>query len=185
MSNLSLTTDRLVLRDFRMSDLQSMHRYASDPEVVRFMEWGPNTVDESRDFLRMTIRLQKDNPRRHFDLAIVINPDDHLIGGCGIYITSPHNREAFIGYCLRRDSWGRGYATETAGRLLSFGFAQLKLHRIFATCDPLNLASARVLEKSGMQFEGRLRENKLIGNRWRDSLLYAVLEQEWNPESMK
>ena len=69
-------------------------------------------------------------------------------------MTSPHNREAFIGYCLSRDSWGQGYATETAKGLLSFGFSQLRLHRIFATCDPANLASARVLEKSGMQLEG-------------------------------
>jgi ribosomal-protein-alanine N-acetyltransferase len=179
VSSLSLTTDRLVLRDFKMSDLQRVHRYASDPEVVKFMEWGPNTVDESRDFIRMTIRLQRDNPRRQFDLAIVRKAENCLIGGCGLYMTSPHNREAFIGYCLSRDSWGQGYATETAKILLTFGFSQLKLHRIFATCDPANLASAKVLEKSGMQLEGRLRENKLIGKKWRDSLLYSILEHEW------
>jgi ribosomal-protein-alanine N-acetyltransferase len=183
VSSLSLTTDRLVLRDFKMSDLPRVHKYASDPEVVRFMEWGPNTVDESRDFIRMTIALQKDNPRRHFDLAIVKKAENCLVGGCGLYVTSPHNREAFIGYCLSRDSWGQGYATETAKGLLSFGFSQLRLHRIFATCDPLNLASARVLEKSGMQLEGRLRENKLIGKRWRDSLLYSILEHEWKPNN--
>ena len=179
MSSLSLTTDRLVLHDFKMSDLPRVHKYASDPEVVRFMEWGPNTIDESKDFLRMTISHQKDNPRRYFDLAIVKKVENCLVGGCGLHVTSPHNREAFIGYCLSRDSWGQGYATETAKGLLSFGFSQLRLHRIFATCDPLNLASARVLEKSGMQLEGRLRENKLIGKRWRDSLLYAILEHEW------
>lgn len=180
MPGLSLTTDRLVLRDFVMSDWQRVHRYASDPEVVKFMDWGPNTVNETKDFVRMAITLQKDRPRRHFDLAVVTNLENCLIGGCGIYITSPHNREAFIGYCLSRDSWGQGYATEAAGRLLSFGFTQLKLHRIFATCDPLNLASAGVLEKCGMQLEGRLRENKLIGKRWRDSLVYAILEHEWS-----
>jgi ribosomal-protein-alanine N-acetyltransferase len=178
--SLSLTTDRLVLRDFVMSDWQRVHRYASDPEVVKFMDWGPNTVNETKDFVRMAITLQKDTPRRHFDLAVVTNLENCLIGGCGIYITSPHNREAFIGYCLSRDSWGQGYATEAAKRLISFGFTQLKLHRIFATCDPLNLASAKVLEKCGMKLEGRLRENKLIGKMWRDSLVYAILEHEWS-----
>ena len=182
MSSLSLTTDRLVLRDFKMSDLPGVHKYASDPEVVRFMEWGPNTIDESREFIRMAIRLQQDSPRRHFDLAIVKRAENCLIGSCGLYVTSPYNHEAFIGYCLSRDSWGQGYATEAAKRLLSFGFTQLKLHRIFATCDPLNLASAKVLEKCGMQFEGRLRENKLIGQKWRDSVVYAILEHQWNPK---
>lgn len=182
MPSLYLTTERLILRDFKMTDWQRVHRYASDPEVVKFMEWGPNTVNESKDFVRMTIMLRKDNPRRHFDLAVVTKSENCLVGGCGIYVTSPYNREAFIGYCLSRDSWGKGYATEAAKRLLSFGFTQLKLHRIFATCDPHNLASARVLEKCGMQFEGQLRENKLIGKKWRDSLLYAILEHEWSPE---
>jgi len=71
--SLSLTTDRLVLRDFVMSDWQRVHRYASDPEVVKFMDWGPNTVNETKDFVRMAITLQKDTPRRHFDLAVVTN----------------------------------------------------------------------------------------------------------------
>ncbi|HHY08477.1 MAG TPA: GNAT family N-acetyltransferase [Corynebacteriales bacterium] len=163
-----------------MSDWQRVHMYASDPEVVKFMEWGPNTAEESKDFVRMAIAIQKDKPRRHFDLAIVTGPEDCLIGGCGLYVTSSHNREAFIGYCLSRDSWGKGYATEAAKRLICFGFTQLRLHRIFATCDPLNVASAKVLEKCGMTPEGRLRENKLIGKKWRDSLLYAILEHEWN-----
>ncbi|MFY9322289.1 MAG: GNAT family N-acetyltransferase, partial [Bacillota bacterium] len=64
MSSVLLTSDRLILRDFKMSDLSGVHRYASDPEVTRFMEWGPNTIDESRDFIRMAISFQKDKPRR-------------------------------------------------------------------------------------------------------------------------
>lgn len=180
MPRVMLTTDRLMIRDFKMSDWQEVHMYASDPEVVKFMEWGPNTTDESKSFVRMAIAFQKDSPRRHFDLAVVTWPEERLIGGCGIYITSPHNHEAFIGYCLSRDSWGKGYATEAAKKLLYFGFTHLNLHRIFATCDPSNIASAKVMKKCGMQFEGLLRENKLISNKWRDSLLYAILEHEWD-----
>jgi RimJ/RimL family protein N-acetyltransferase len=63
--------------------------------------------------------------------------------------------------------------------LLRFGFREMHLHRIFATCDPRNLASARVLEKIGMLYEGRMREVMLIRDGWRDSALYAVLEDEW------
>jgi len=71
------------------------------------------------------------------------------------------------------------YATEAARALLTFGFGQLRLHRIFATCDPANTASARVLEKIGMQREGLLREHEWVKGRWRDSFLYAILDHEW------
>lgn len=64
--------------------------------------------------------------------------------------------------------------------LVNFGFKELNLHRIYATCDPRNGASAKVLEKIGMVKEGRLRENLLIKGGWRDSFVYGILEHEWN-----
>lgn len=68
-------------------------------------------------------------------------------------------------------------ATETAKALTKFGFNQLSLHRIFATCDVDNKRSAHVLEKIGMQNEGSLREHKWIRGAWRDSYLYAIIIQ--------
>ncbi len=62
--------------------------------------------------------------------------------------------------------------------MLGFGFRTLRLHRIYATCDPRNIGSAKVLEKVGMQKEGRMRENLKLKDGWRDSLLYSVLEQD-------
>lgn len=70
-----------------------------------------------------------------------------------------------MGYTLHRHHWGRGYATEVAGLLLRVGFEQLGLERVAATCDPQNIASARVREKAGLCYKGRLR----------DSLRYAIL----------
>ena len=87
--------------------------------------------------------------------------------------------DADIRYVLHRDYWGRGRAAEAAGLLLQLGFGQLGLSRIWATCDVENRASARVLEKIGMQREGRLRRNLLIRGRWRDSYLYAILADDW------
>jgi RimJ/RimL family protein N-acetyltransferase len=72
-----------------------------------------------------------------------------------------------------------GYATEVSKLLIEFGFETLNLHRIFATCDPRNVGSYKVLEKIGMTKEGRIREDLLLKDGWRDSLLYSILEQEW------
>jgi len=172
-------TERLVLRDFEETDWEAVHAYASDPEVVRYMNWGPNTEEETKNFIQRAIAHQKEQPRRNYTLAMVLKADGRLVGGCGIEVSNPDNREGWIGYCLNRNFWGQGYATETAKVLLEFGFNHLNLHRVFATCEPANIASAQVLEKIGMQREGRLREHKWAKRKWRDSLLYAILDYEW------
>ena len=174
-----IRTERLVLRDFEEADWEAVHSYGSDLEVVRYMDWGPNTQEETKKFIQRAIAHQKEQPRRIYTLAIVLKPKNKLIGGCGIYVSNPENREGWIGYCLNRNLWRQGYATETAKALLKFGFDQLNLHRIFATCDSANTASARVLEKTGMQREGHFREHKWAKGKWRDSLLYAILDYEW------
>jgi ribosomal-protein-alanine N-acetyltransferase len=174
-----IESERLILREFEESDWQAVHDYASDPKVVRYMDWGPNTEEETRSFINRSISYQEQEPRRNYTLAITLRLDSTLMGGCGIYITDPENRKGWLGFCLNRRFWGQGYATETAEALLTFGFEKLGLHRIFATCDPHNIASAHILEKINMQLEGRLRENKWAKGKWRDSLIYAILESEW------
>jgi len=174
-----IRTDRLMLRDLKENDWQAVHRYASDPEVVRFMDWGPNSEEETKAFIQRSIASQKEQPRRNHTLAIVLKADDKLIGGCGIHVSNSDNREGWLGYCLNRRFWGQGYATETAKALLAFGFGQLDLHRVFATCDPANTASAHVLEKTGMKKEGHIREHRWAKEKWRDSFLYAILDREW------
>lgn len=177
-------TKRLALRDFKETDWASIHKYASDPQVVRYMDWGPNTEEETKNFIRRAKAHLKEQPRRNYTLAIVLKQKNTLIGGCGIHVSNMGNREGWIGYCLNRNFWGKGYATETAKVLLRFGFDQLNLHRIFATCDPANIASAHVLEKIGMQLEGHLREHKWAKGKWRDSLLYAILDYGWKKEQI-
>jgi RimJ/RimL family protein N-acetyltransferase len=172
-------TERLVLRDLTEDDQKAVHSYASDPEVVRYMDWGPNTEQETVNFIQRSIAAQKEQPRTNYTLATVLKADNTLIGSCGIHISSPENKEGWIGYCLNRHYWGQGYATETASALVGFGFAQLSLHRIFATCVPANTASAHVLEKTGLKLEGHLREHRWVKCVWRDSLLYATIDREW------
>lgn len=165
-----------MLREVREEDWEAFHRYASDPEVCRFMAWGPNTEEETRAHVRRCIEARKAQPRRGFSLAVTLKDTDEVVGGCRLTVSDPEHREGWLGYCFNREHWGKGCATEAAGLLVAFGFGTLGLHRIFATCDPENGASARVLEKTGMRFEGRLRGHRWVKGRWRDSLLYAVLE---------
>ena len=174
-----LETERLIIREFEESDFESVHLYASKPEVTKYMPFGPNSKDETRLFLKNAIGYKHQSPRKNYDLAVVLKKDDVLIGGCGIYITNISVKEGYIGHCLDNVYWGNGYATEAANALLKFGFEILKLHRIFATCHTKNTASAKVLEKSGMIKEGCLRDNRFHQGKWMDSFIFSILEHEY------
>ena len=161
------------------SDWSAVHEYGSDPEVVRFMPWGPNTETATHEFIERSLASQREEPRDKFELAVTLADNGRAIGGCGIRVSASSDRGADMGYCLRRDAWGLGYGTEASRRIVRFGFERLGLHRIVATCDVENLASARVLEKTGMRREAHFRADSTIRGEWRDSYLYAILEDEW------
>ncbi|MDM9382145.1 GNAT family protein [Chlorogloeopsis sp. ULAP01] len=173
-----LETERLILREFAESDWQAVHTYASDPAVVRYLPFGPNTEEDTKNFLQAEVKMRRKKLRQHFAFAVTLKANKQVIGSCRISITNPDKREASIGFCLAKEFWGKGYATELGSKLLEFGFKQLNLHRIFAICDPQNKASMRVLIKICMRQEGYLREYELIKGQWRDALLFALLERE-------
>ncbi|MGD6807459.1 MAG: GNAT family N-acetyltransferase [Candidatus Bathyarchaeia archaeon] len=127
---------RLDLRAFRESDWAEVHEYGSDPLVVRFMNWGPNTEEETRNFIQKSIGYEAENPRMRYSLAIVVREQNRLVGGCGLYLSSIDSRIGWIGYCLNRQFWGQGYATETARSLLEFGFNNVNLHRNICLLRP-------------------------------------------------
>ncbi|OBQ13627.1 GNAT family protein [Anabaena sp. AL09] len=169
----------IFLREFELQDWQAVHQYASDPDVVRYMEWGPNTAEETQIYIQRAMASRQEQPRKSYEFAVIFKSEGKLIGSCAIYISSFTNREGWIGYCFNQHFWSQGYATAAAKLIIEFGFVQLNLHRIFATCEPLNTASQRVMQKIGMQFEGRLRDHKCVKEKWRDSILYAILQPEW------
>ena len=121
-------------------------------------------------------------PQDQYRFAIVLTAQQRVIGGSGLDITHRDWREGEIGYHLHRDYWGQGYATEAAMALLRFGFEDLHLHRLFCGLLRRNVASARVMQKAGMQQEAHFRQNKWIGARWHDTLLYAMLDSELKKE---
>ena len=177
MKNIKLTTERLILREIRKSDWKDVHEYAVDPDVYKFMPWGPNTIEDTKNYIQRAIDSRQEVPRTNFELAIILKSNQKQIGGCGITVSDAGNQQGWIGYCLNKNFWGQGYVTEASIKLLEFGFEQLNLHRIYATCDTKNIGSARVMEKIGMQREGHMRDDKLIRKKWRDSFLYAVIKQ--------
>lgn len=180
---MELTTERLILRDFVESDWEAVLAYQQDPLYLRYNEWTSRTAEEVRDFIHMFLDQQKQEPRIKFQFVLTLKETGQLIGNCGVRRDSATAYEGEIGYELDPTFWGRGYATEAARAILGFGFSQMNLHRISAWCVAENVGSARVLEKLGMQLEGRLREHQYYKGRWWDTLLYAILYEEWQAQS--
>jgi RimJ/RimL family protein N-acetyltransferase len=179
-----LTTERLVLREFTVDDWPAVLAYQSDPRYLRYYPPTHTTVDDARAFVRRLVEWQREQPRRRYQMAVVLAAEGRLIGNCGIRMAAPEAPgdtffRADMGYEIAPTHWGQGYATEAARAMLAYGFERLNLYRVWAQCVADNLASARVLEKLGMRLEGRLRDNEQFkGRRW-DTLLYAILEPEW------
>lgn len=175
-----LLGERLLLREFEAADFESLHSYASDSEVVRFMEWGPNTEEETREFLSRSRSFVRMDPRNNYELAVTIAASGRHVGGTGLHVSG---MQAMLGYCFARSAWGKGFATEAARLMADFGFDSLGLHRVWARCDSENIASQRVLEKLGMRREGLAKHDCQIRGVWRDTFLYAVLIDEWKAQT--
>ena len=129
--------------------------------------------------MQRAIAEARTTPRRTYDLAVVLASSDLLIGRCGLQVSGADAREAVVWYTLLRSLWGQGYIPEALRALVQFGFTELKLHRVWAECDPANHSSYRVLEKLGMRREGHLHENAWVKGHWVDSFVYAILDREW------
>ena len=92
MKNIQISTARLLLREYSEGDFCGVHEYAKDPEVTHFMTWGPNTPEDTRNFIRQAISQQATLPRLSYHFAVTLNDSGQIIGGCGIHIREPDQR---------------------------------------------------------------------------------------------
>lgn len=178
---MQLVTNRLVLRSFEESDGEYLHEVRSDPEVGRYSHFHSKTEEETRGWLAETLEYDcahSDDRARSYNLAIILTAERRLIGWIGISrpSRSAPPGELDFGYALSRRYWGQGYMTEAVQAILAFGFRTLHAQRIFAECQPPNIASARVMEKAGMRYEGRILVDGV------EHFRYAIHSSEWaNP----
>lgn len=179
---MQLETERLIIREILQTDWESIHSYTSMTEVTQHTAWGPNTEENTRDYVEFVLNSQQTQPREGFELAICLKKEGILIGGVGLHIEKTN---AEIGYVLNPVYQGKGYAAEAARAMLGFGFNTLGVHRIYAKCRPNNKASEKVMQKIGMQREGLMREHWFYKGEYHDSCLYSILAKEYVSENVE
>ena len=167
-------TERLVLRRPTAADAEAIFsRYASDPEVTRFLSWPRHrTIEQTRAFLAFSERQWDRWPAGPF--LIEAREGSALLGGTGLAFEA--RDRASTGYVLARDAWGLGYATEALRAMVALATG-LGVHRLYALCHPDHVASRRVLEKCGFAEQARRRRHcefpNLRPGRPADVLCYA------------
>lgn len=176
MATTGLTTRRLLLRRFAPDDAEEVAEYAASPEWGRYLVNVPQPFTP-RDAEEFVVRFASpETSGATVMFAIVL--DGKVIGEAYLNLDA-QNQRAELGYSLSPEHWGKGLATEAARAVMDWGFQTSRLNKVFATCDPRNEPSRRVLERLGMSLEGQLRRHLLWRGEFRDVLHYGLLRGEW------
>jgi RimJ/RimL family protein N-acetyltransferase len=178
MSQISLETERLILRPHTLADAAGLARLAGAREVAATTLRIPHpyTEQDARDFIGSRHSASEaGEPETSF--AITLRSDGQLCGGIGLRVDGAHHH-AELGYWLGVPFWGKGYATEAARAVIDYGFDTLALHRIYASHFAHNLASGGVLRKIGMKHEGRMRAHIRKWETFHDLECFGMLNSD-------
>jgi ribosomal-protein-alanine N-acetyltransferase len=173
-----LETEDLILRKPRMRDAKDIFRYASDPEVARYVLWEPHrSVSETASFVRdLRVRIRAGYPS---SWVVSLRETGLVIGTIGFVWYSTDNNAAELGYSFSREYWNQGYATQALHAVIDCLFSSLPLNRLEAQHDVRNPASGRVMQKCGLTQEGVLRGRIMNKGEYIDTALYSILRSDW------
>jgi [ribosomal protein S5]-alanine N-acetyltransferase len=167
-----IETKRLIIRKFVSSDWEEVYEYTSNSEVMKYIPEGVFTEEDAKRFMEENCG---EKPEKY---AVVLQDENILIGHLVFHnVFGGHTYE--IGWVFNPKYYNKGYASEAAFAAIKYGFEELKLHRIIATCQPENTPSYRVMEKIGMRREGYFKKCIPNGTQWWDEYFYAILEEEF------
>jgi ribosomal-protein-alanine N-acetyltransferase len=173
---LEIATPRLLLRAFRITDVDDVYSYARDEEWRRFLRVLPDpyTRDDAERFIARQLLLDH---RSHPTWAVAL--DGAVIGDINLRVSAEH-RLCEIGYSIARTHWNNGLCTEAAGAVVDAAFETFpELNRVKAMADVRNVASQRVMLKLGMTKEGVLRQNRIERGEPIDEAWHGILRDEW------
>ncbi|MGW6196543.1 GNAT family N-acetyltransferase [Kribbella sp. NPDC055110] len=168
------TTERLVLRPFRETDLEPWAALNADPDVTQYL--GPPLDREHSDRIAAAVNASYAADGIGF-LAVERRTDGMFLGACGLSREQWYPDDLEIGWRLAREYWGHGYATEAAASWLDYAFAEVGLPRVIAVTDTPNVRSIAVMRRLGMSFDHQavLEEDGVLF----DATIYSLKAEEW------
>ena len=181
-----LETPRLVLRRFTMADVDILVSLDADPDVMRYVTGGIATTREEieNEILPGWLAYYEEFEGYGFWAALE-KPSREFLGWFHFEPREGASDEAVLGYRLRKSAWGQGYATEGSRALIRKGFTEFGVRRVIAEAMAVNLASRRVMEKSGLKFVRTFRSDwpyRIEGDDQGD-VEYALDKADWEATS--
>jgi RimJ/RimL family protein N-acetyltransferase len=173
-----LDAKRLVIRPISKMDAKYIFGYRSDKSTNQFQGWIPVKIEDVYAFIKKT-SANFNVEDTWFQFVIINKESNKIIGDIGIHFLNGDNNQVEIGCTLGKSYQGKGYAFEALTRIIDFLFKDYNKHRITASIDPENIASIKLFEKLGFRKEAHFKESILIGEKWVDDLVYAMLQNEW------
>ncbi|HET9261277.1 MAG TPA: GNAT family N-acetyltransferase [Acidimicrobiia bacterium] len=175
----TLRTERLVVRQPTPDDVANLYARRNDPEVAKMQDWEyPYPMEKAQALIDSVIEMGEPTNEEWW-LGIVALHDGEVVGDLAVNLTW-EGRTAEVGYNLHREHWGKGYATEALTALVDYLFDARGVTRVFGMLDPANPASARVLERTGMLFEGHTKSSFWDGDVVSDDLIYGMVKKDRN-----
>lgn len=176
----TIETERLILRDWNVDDVDDLYEYAKNPNVGPHGGWKPHESKLESLEIMQTLFIDK-----YDSWAIVYKENGKVIGSIGFEMDAKrpeiHCKE--LGYAIGEEYWGKGIMTEAARAVIRYGFEELALDLISIYRNPQNERSGRVIEKCGFTFEGTLRSaNKVYDGTIRDVACYSMTKEEYHKQ---
>lgn len=172
-----LESNRLILREIVHTDIQDIYNCFSNQEVTRYYGQDPFTkIEEAEQLVELFAKNYEE--KRGIRWGIELKEQRRLIGTIGFHNWAPKHRRAEFGYELHPNNWGRGYATEAASMVISYGLNDLELTRIGAIVFLGNQASNDLLTKLGFVKEGMLRGYMYQNGVPHDTNIYSLIKSD-------
>jgi len=180
---MELTTQRLVIREYKIEDAKSVSKYSNNLNISKFMRSMPypNTIEQATEYINKTLKDQFDSPRVNYKFGITLREDNIVIGGIALVEVDAFSETSTMGYWIAEEFWRKGLMFEATKRVIEFAFEELKLRRLNSNAHTENTPSNELLKKLGFVYEGtRIKLDKVKSTgELRDTNVYGLLKENW------
>jgi [ribosomal protein S5]-alanine N-acetyltransferase len=171
--------ERIFLRPLRLEDAEQIFENVKKKEdrPLAYVIPYPYEKKDAIEFIEKS--LKQGEAHEAYQLAIISKETGEVIGSCGLHNVNRDHRNTEIGYLIRAQDRGKGYATEAAKLLLKLAFDKSEFYKVQAKAFDINEPSKRVLEKNGFEKEGFFKSQVYKDGKYYDEVRYGLLREEW------
>ena len=173
-----IETERLLLREFRYSDAESMMRNWVSDDEVQWMYGEPSYKTKEEVISLLDEYVGRNQSGYYYRWAVIEKESEECIGQVAYFLVDSGNRFAEIEYCVGTSFQGKGYATEATKAVIDYGFDRIGLNKVQICVRPSNVASGKVIEKCGFKKDGVLRQYFFRDGNYEDRMYFSILREE-------